>query len=165
MENVDKKSGQVFDDRLATYNERGEELLDPRPMALPVGFKHPKTLQERMRELLRSEEIRRFLDAKGEETFEEADDFDVGEEDPLKSTPYEDDFEPEIPGLAAREQEIRAGAVLDRDSERKEKAREVVRKWRTYKKNKLTSPKKNGKIPPSENDEKEEENDQEESTS
>lgn len=143
MDSVNKKTGEIKDDPMqgmSSYNEKGEELLNPTPLELPVGFKRPQSLQERMRYLLRSEELKRALESAGEETFEEADDFDVEEQDPLEGTPYEDDFEPDIPGLAAREQEIRAGAVLDRPIEKKEKARETVKKWRNYKK-----PKKNVK--------------------
>lgn len=137
MDSVNKKTGEIKDDPMqgmSSYNEKGEELPNSTPLELPVGFSRPQTLQERMRYLLRSEELKRALESAGEETFEEADDFDVEEQDPLEGTPYEDDFEPDIPGLAAREQEIRAGAVLDRPIEKKEKAREITKKWKNYRK-------------------------------
>lgn len=134
-EKVDKKTGEIYEDAIAehmrgmcSYNERGEEILDPTPIALPVGFTRPRSLQDTMKKLVQDELIRRDLQAHEIETFEEADDFDVEEQDPLESTPYEDCFEPAIPGLAAREQEIRAGAVQDRTPEQKQKARELAKK-------------------------------------
>lgn len=131
MEIVDKKTGEVYEQNATSkYNERGEELPDPRPMALPVGFTRPNTLQERMRILLRSELLKRELDAKGVETFEEADDFDCEDKDPLSNTPYEDDFEPELPGIAAREQEIRSGQVQDRPTSKRLQAAELAAKAR-----------------------------------
>lgn len=133
MEKVDKRTGEIRDTSKCQYNERGEEILDDTPVALPVGFKRPQSLQERMRYLLRAEFLKRDLEAHGVETFEEADDFSVDEQDPLEGTPYEDQFEPDIPGIAAREQEIRAGAVLDRPKEKKEKASETIRNFRRSK--------------------------------
>ena len=56
------------------------------PMALPLGMTRPLTLQEQMAQFFRSAKIREELDAAGYETFEEADDFDVG-----------DDFDPSTP--------------------------------------------------------------------
>lgn len=127
MEHINKKTGEVMEQldlplQKCGYNERGEEVQDSRPMALPVGFSRPKSLTDTMKSLLRNEEFRRALDEKGVETFEEADDFDCGEDDPLGSTPYEDTFDPEHPGAIAREQEIRAGQVADLPIEKKLKA-------------------------------------------
>lgn len=162
METVDKKTGEVINEEhsrgLASLNARGEEILDDTPLALPIGFKRPQSLQERMRYLLRNELIQRDLDAAGIETFEEADDFEVGEQDPLEGTPYEDHFEPEIPGLAAREQEIRAGAVADRPLEKKVKAAETIKRhWRKSKKSESKAKEKAKPEPEPENGDDEQE--------
>jgi len=69
------------------------EILDPTPLALPVGLKQPPTLQEQIRRMIRSEELRRAAEAAGHETFEESDDFEVGDDYDPKS-PYEETFDP-----------------------------------------------------------------------
>lgn len=110
------------------YDEQGREVPDPTPIEVDVGLRRPIPLGERIRQLVRDENLRRELDEKGVETFEEADDF----EDPLdpidRGTPYEDNFDPEHPGIVAREMEIRSGFVEDVPLERKQKAAEVVAK-------------------------------------
>lgn len=115
---------------LSGYNDRGEEVPDPRPVAVPVEFKRPKSLQERIREALRSRELARAVDDAGMDTFDEAEDFGPEDDfDPLGvPTPYEEGFEGLPEGLAARDAEIKHGAVLDRTPEQKEKARETLRK-------------------------------------
>lgn len=78
--------------KMPTLNERGHEILDPTPVAIPVGFKKPLSLEERMIRFIRSERVRAHLDQSGHETFEEADDFNVGEDfDPV--SPYEEHFD------------------------------------------------------------------------
>lgn len=145
---INKKTGEVlFEEQpehtrgLAGYNSKGEEILDPRPVALPASFTRPKTLQETMKDLLRNEELKRALDRAEADTFDEAEDFGTDENDPLARTPYEDIFDPEAPGIAAREQEIRAGAVADRPLEKKVEAHETVKKWKNWKKGRRAAPK------------------------
>lgn len=71
------------------------EITDPTPMAPPVGYKKQPSIWEQQRALIRSELSRR-AEEHGLETFEEADDFEVGDDfDP--STPYEETFEPDVP--------------------------------------------------------------------
>lgn len=70
----------------------GKEHLDPTPISVPIGWKRPLTLNEQIRQMVRSEELRRFALSSDQETFEEADDFDVGDDfDP--TAPYEQDFD------------------------------------------------------------------------
>jgi len=79
---------------MAHLDERGHEVLDPTPMEIPLGFKRPPTLQEQIRQLIRTE-MSQNAKGKGMETFEEADDFEVGDDfDP--SSPYELNFDQEI---------------------------------------------------------------------
>lgn len=71
------------------------ETPDSTPLALPVRFRHPPTLEDRMRALIRSEALQREAEQAGYETFEEADDFEIGDDfDP--SSPYELGFDPEL---------------------------------------------------------------------
>lgn len=72
------------------FNEKGEELMDPTPMALPVGYKRPPSIQEQIARYIRQSEM--LAKQNGQETFEEADDFDVGDDfDPY--SPYEENFD------------------------------------------------------------------------
>lgn len=115
---------------LCGYTPNGEEIPDSRPVEMPIGFKRPKTLQETMRDLLRSEEVRRAMDARDLDTFDEADDFDDEDnDDPIgKATPYEEHFDPLH--TTAREQEIRGGFVEEVPLERKERARTYLEEHR-----------------------------------
>lgn len=82
-------------DRFGRHDERGREVLDPTPMAVPTHLRRPPTLQEQIRMMVRSEELRRAVSDAGGETFEEADDFDVGDDfDP--TSPYEEAFDPPV---------------------------------------------------------------------
>lgn len=140
---------------LSGYNAQGEEIPDPRPVALPVGFTRPKSLQETMRDLLRNEEFRRNLERHEMETFEEADDFEA--EDPDRdprfpdNSPYEQDFDPL--GVNTREAEIRSGFVEEIPVEKKEKARQALE---DFKKKKEEAKKAKKKV---KNEEEEEEED------
>lgn len=72
---------------MARYDEFGREIPDPTPISLPYPFKRPEPLVEIIRRSIR-EEMSRHAAAEGEETFDEADDFEVDEEPDLFS-PYE----------------------------------------------------------------------------
>lgn len=88
-EEIDQRTGEIRQ----IMDEQGRELPDPTPLEVPVGFKRPETLAEQVRRLVRSEHFNAEREALGEETFDEADDFDVDDDfDP--STPYEVFFDP-----------------------------------------------------------------------
>lgn len=73
----------------------GKEYPDPTPVAPPLGFIKQPTLAETMRAMIQGEALRRAARESGLETFEEADDFEVGDDyDP--TSPYEEVFEPPI---------------------------------------------------------------------
>lgn len=76
---------------IAQHDERGFEIPDPTPMALPVNFTRPLTIQDMVRRYVRVE-VSRAAEEAGEETFEESDDFEVGD-DPEMRSPYELDDE------------------------------------------------------------------------
>lgn len=74
------------------YNERGEEIPDSTKPEIPLGFKKPESLAEQVARLVKSAQLREQALASGHETFEEADDFEVGEDYDPKS-PYEESFD------------------------------------------------------------------------
>ncbi len=79
----------------STLDDQGHEVPSDVPMAIPVGFKIPETLNEQVARLVRHHRFAEALGQPDDETFEEADDFDVGEDfDP--SSPYEQVFDPII---------------------------------------------------------------------
>ncbi|WNK13476.1 MAG: hypothetical protein [Microvirus sp.] len=88
---IDPVTGEIHE----LQDVNGWEIPDPNPMALPVGFKRPETLAEQVARLVRSERWKHDMEKAGLETFEESEDFDVGEDfDP--STPYETFFDPTL---------------------------------------------------------------------
>lgn len=80
---------------MARDPSRHYENPDPTPVAIPAGFRRPPTLAEQVARLVRSERFNQQAREAGFETFEEADDFDVGDDiDP--ATPYEPYFDPAL---------------------------------------------------------------------
>lgn len=77
-------------------DEHGHERPDPTPVAPPVGHNRQPSLAEQIRSMVVSERLKQEAAAAGAETFEEADDFEVGDDyDP--TSPYEEVFEPPLP--------------------------------------------------------------------
>lgn len=72
---------------------RGREQLSPIPHSPAVGQRRLPTEADRIRQLIKGERLKAEMEAAGRETFEEADDFEVGDDyDP--SSPYEEIFDP-----------------------------------------------------------------------
>lgn len=80
------------------------EELDTRPVARPVGWRAPEPLAEMVRRLVRTELSQQAAQL-GAETFEEADDFDVG-----------DDYDPVSPWELSVDQEDARQGDLFRES-------------------------------------------------
>jgi len=78
------------------HDKRGREIPDPNPMAPPVGYKRSPTISDRIREMIRSENLQREALAAGAETFEEANDFDDPEEGPISIYEFDEDAELEL---------------------------------------------------------------------
>lgn len=76
-------------------DENGHEKLDTTPVEMPLGFQHPEPLEERIRRLIRSS-VSDHAHDQGAETFEEADDFDIPDDDSDPITPFEMDFDPSL---------------------------------------------------------------------
>lgn len=70
------------------YDDQGREIPDPRPMSLPSGWDRPLSLSEQIKRMVRVELSRQAVDD-GQESFEEADDFDVEDEEAEFLSPYE----------------------------------------------------------------------------
>lgn len=69
---------------MAKYTEDGHQIPDQTPLEVPVGFAAPTDLHALIKQLVRAESARAGED--GQETFEEADDFDVEDDGPI--SPY-----------------------------------------------------------------------------
>lgn len=82
----------IQDKALSRGYHNGQFIPDPTPVAPPIGYVKTQSVFERVREMVRSEQLRQEAIALEMETFEEADDFDTGEDDD-PSTPYEEFFD------------------------------------------------------------------------
>lgn len=68
------------------------EMPDTVPMEIPAGFRKPETMEEIVQRLVRRQ-VSEAADARGDETFEESEDFEIDDMfDP--SSPYEEVFDP-----------------------------------------------------------------------
>lgn len=68
-------------------NEKGQEVPDPTPIEVPLNFRRPPSLTERIKSII-AHQLSQQAAETGAETFEEANDFDV-DEDPDFHSPYE----------------------------------------------------------------------------
>lgn len=106
-------------------DESGAEVLDPTPVELPIGYKHPKTLEERIQEAIR-QELSQVASKEGYETFQEANDFDVGDDDSGLFKDEDDEFAVNDPHVqAAFEKEFKEfqgrNRLLEKEKRLKEK--------------------------------------------
>lgn len=110
-----------WDGPLSKLNDKGEEICDPRPMEMPIGFKRPMPLADEIRMMLQKS-IQQELEEAGVESFEDADDFELEDED--MSSPWEEQFDQGR--VWTREAEIRSGIVKEADYEA---AKRIVREF------------------------------------
>lgn len=82
-------------------NDEGELIPDPVPIAPPAGYKRQPSMMELVRDMVRSEELRRAANTAGMETFEEADDFDIPDDPIDMKSGWENDFDPSVKELEA----------------------------------------------------------------
>lgn len=102
IEYLDQATGELTFRRISQQdrylNKAGQEIPDPRPAAPALG-KIPETnIRDYIKTLVRNERLQQELDAQGVETFEEANDFEVGE-DYFPDSEYENDLEPSVAEL------------------------------------------------------------------
>lgn len=100
---------------LDNYNR---EIPDPVPMEPPIGYVPTPPLVDMIRSMIQSEKLKAEALAAGYESFDEADDFDVDDDEP--SSPYEDQGNPRVP-MSDEEVEV-ARTKLREDIEAFEKA-------------------------------------------
>lgn len=80
-------------------NPDGTPILDPTPLAPPIGYKKHPSMVEIVRDMVRSEKLAQAARESGAETFEESEDFDVDDEPELMRSPWENDFDPPLETL------------------------------------------------------------------
>jgi hypothetical protein len=73
-------------------DETGAEILDPTPIAIPLGMERPETMAEMIRRL--APDIIQRMTGQEAETFEESEDFDVNDDFFDPTSPYEEVFDP-----------------------------------------------------------------------
>lgn len=107
--------------------KKEQEEADGTPMEMPLGYKKPESLQAMMVRMLHDVEFQRRISARGMETIDEADDFELEDEDTMTPrTPYELEFDEEtkrevLPAEKAMLDEARA-AFDQHVKEKKKKA-------------------------------------------
>lgn len=74
----------------------GRQVPDPTPLAPPIGYKKQPSMVEIVREMVRSERLKQEAEASGHESFEDSEDFDVGDDPDLLHSPWENDFDPPL---------------------------------------------------------------------
>jgi len=94
-------------------NQDGSPILDPTPVAPPIGYKKTPSMVEIVRDMVRSEKLAQEAAQSGHETFEESEDFDIGDDPELLRSPYENEFDPPLNELlSAGEAEQRRKQAL-----------------------------------------------------
>lgn len=94
-EGVDERStdGDLSGGHKASLDSAGREIPDSRRPRLPIGFKKPESLAEQVQRLVRTH-LSEHAQEQGAESFEDADDFDIDDDDSDPFSPYEMDFDP-----------------------------------------------------------------------
>lgn len=80
-------------------NPDGTPILDPVPVAPPIGYKKQPSMVEIVRDMVRGEKLRQAAEEMGAESFEEADDFDIPDDPVQLRSEWENDFEPSVQEL------------------------------------------------------------------
>lgn len=68
------------------FDNLGRELPDSTPLEIPAGMKRPESLKDQIKRLVRTN-ISQFAEAEGAESFDEANDFDMEEDDDAELNP------------------------------------------------------------------------------
>lgn len=85
---------------MAHLDKAGHEVVSSVPVAVPLGYRRPPSLAEQVKSMVRNE-LSRAATEQGLESFEEADDFDIGDDAP--KSPYELDFDQETAVIGQEE--------------------------------------------------------------
>lgn len=73
------------------YNKKGEELPDPTPKELKIDLEAEMPLELKVMRALQSDDWKRRMEQEGRETWEEANDFYIDEEEPEFKSFHEDE--------------------------------------------------------------------------
>lgn len=86
-------------------------IPDPVPIAPPIGYKRQPSMTEIVRNAVRSERLALEAQLAGFETFEESEDFDVGDDFDIPRSIHEFEGQPSIAELreAVREERVKRG--------------------------------------------------------
>lgn len=98
---------------VSRLDEHGREVLSSEKLALPLGYKKPESLAEQIQRLV----VRQLSDqaqAEGFDSFEESEDFDIGDDPPDPSSPYEEFFDPVL-GRGITHEEFRQNWPIYRE--------------------------------------------------
>lgn len=115
------------------HTKGGLETPDPTPLEVALKDERPLTLQEQMARFFKSPAVMAAAQARGFDTFDEAEDFGP-EDEPEFVSPYEERYDQNgmaVPHVQTRRDEQRQGMVEDFPHERFKK---TVDKYRPAKK-------------------------------
>lgn len=99
----------------ARLDENGHEIVSNIPKEPPLNYVKQPSMVDIVRSQIRSEMLRREVEAAGVETFEEADDFNVEDDPADPSTPFEENFDPPPERLTEEEWSAREKARYTSD--------------------------------------------------
>lgn len=87
-------TGKVKKVLYGTLNALGQLIPDPTPKAPSVKHLRQPSMAEQVQAMIRSERLAQEAAAAGYETWEESEDFDVGDDDYDPRSPWEQEFDP-----------------------------------------------------------------------
>lgn len=90
-----------------------KQVVDGTPMAPPIGYKPTPSMVDIVRQMVRSERLAQAAREAGHETFEESEDFDVGDEPEDLRSGFENDFDPPLEELLKAGREALATRQLN----------------------------------------------------
>lgn len=102
----------------------GQPVLDPRPLAPPIGYKSAPSMVQIVRDMVQSERLAQEAAAAGFETMEEADDFEIGDDPDQLRSQWENEFDPPIREIVQEGRKI----VAEREAAESKKPPTDVRK-------------------------------------
>lgn len=129
LEPADPSEAYVWNEEDQVYvlvypylNKEGSEVLDPTPMEPPIGYKDQPDMWETVQRMVRTELLQRELAKDEYGSFEEEDDFDVGD-DYEPNSPYENEADVSISELmhAGREELARQEKETGRQAPQQKK--------------------------------------------
>jgi len=127
IDEFDPVSGELKFTKRISMQDRyltpgGAEIPDPRPAAPALGRKPEMNIRDYIKTLVHNERLQAEIDAAGHETFEEANDFEVGD-DYFPDSQYENDLEPSVAEL------VREGTASLSAKARAAENASMTKKW------------------------------------